>query len=84
MPTKVTVRDDGRGMCRRGNSPGLGLGMSLIGQVSDELAVQPNEGGGTELRIGFRRREPLATGQPVGRAETVSGLDETRVPAGRT
>ena len=49
----VLIADDGCGMQPRADRPGLGLGLGLIAQVSDELAVVPRAGGGTELRMRF-------------------------------
>lgn len=49
----VLVADDGCGMDPRADRPGLGLGLGLIAQVSDELAIVPRAGGGTELRMRF-------------------------------
>jgi serine/threonine-protein kinase RsbW len=53
---KVTVRDDGCGMQPRTDSPGAGLGLPLIAQVSDSFSLTAPPGGGTELCMTF----PLA------------------------
>jgi hypothetical protein len=37
----------------RTNRPGLGLGLGLISQVTDELAIVPRASGGTEVRMRF-------------------------------
>jgi serine/threonine-protein kinase RsbW len=50
----VTVGDDGRGLVPRLDSPGLGLGLPLIGQTADTFDVQHAPSGGTELRMSFR------------------------------
>ena len=47
----VLIADDGCGLEPRADRPGLGLG--LIAQVSDELAVVPRATGGTEVRMRF-------------------------------
>lgn len=47
----VTVRDFGRGMRPRPDSPGLGLGLPLIAQLTDQLDVRSN--GCTALRMRF-------------------------------
>ena len=52
---EVTVADDGRGMVPRIDSPGLGLGLPLIAQTTDTFDVHQSEGGGTEMRMSFRR-----------------------------
>jgi serine/threonine-protein kinase RsbW/stage II sporulation protein AB (anti-sigma F factor) len=50
----VVVRDYGCGMRPNPESPGLGLGLAVIGRVAAELNVErPNEGGGTRLRMCF-------------------------------
>jgi serine/threonine-protein kinase RsbW len=51
----VVVRDDGIGMSPRGDSPGLGFGLSLIDRVADETEHRRStEGGGFELWMRFR------------------------------
>src|SRR6187455_2974313 len=46
----VVVRDYGCGMSPHPNSPGLGLGLSVIGRLATELAIErPDQGGGTRL-----------------------------------
>jgi serine/threonine-protein kinase RsbW/stage II sporulation protein AB (anti-sigma F factor) len=50
----VVVRDYGVGMSPHPNSPGLGLGLSVIGRLTSELNIErPDEGGGTRLRMSF-------------------------------
>lgn len=49
----VLVGDDGVGLEARADRPGLGLGLALISQVSDEMAIAPRAGGGTEVRMRF-------------------------------
>jgi anti-sigma regulatory factor (Ser/Thr protein kinase) len=49
----VLVADDGSGLRPRVDSPGLGLGLSLIAQLCDGLAVVKRANGGTELRMRF-------------------------------
>lgn len=43
----VTVADDGTGMIPGAESPGLGVGLSLISQVSNDVRVQSSERGTT-------------------------------------
>jgi serine/threonine-protein kinase RsbW len=45
----VVVADDGRGMQPRPDSPGLGMGLPLIGQLAASLDIRVPVGGGTEL-----------------------------------
>lgn len=52
---EVIVRDDGIGMSRRSDSPGLGLGLALIQSVADQVEHRsPREGEGFELWMCFR------------------------------
>jgi anti-sigma regulatory factor (Ser/Thr protein kinase) len=51
----VVVRDYGCGMQPNPDSPGLGLGLSVIGAVAKEMNIErPDKGGGTRIRIHFR------------------------------
>ncbi|HEY3019435.1 MAG TPA: anti-sigma factor antagonist [Solirubrobacteraceae bacterium] len=49
----VKVCDKGRGMKPRPDSPGLGLGLPLIAQMTDGFEVHEAEAGGTEVRMRF-------------------------------
>ncbi len=49
----VLVADDGCGLAPRSGRPGLGLGLCLIAQLSDRMAIVPRAGGGTEVRMRF-------------------------------
>lgn len=49
----VTVEDDGRGMMPRIDSPGLGMGMPIIGQISSVYEVHTAISGGTTLSMRF-------------------------------
>ena len=49
----VVVADQGRGMLPRTDSPGLGLGLPLIAQMTQSLEVHDRQGGGTEIRMAF-------------------------------
>lgn len=49
----VTVRDDGCGMAPRPDSPGMGLGLSLMANESDRFEVRSVDGGGTEVLMSF-------------------------------
>ncbi len=49
----VKVCDEGRGMKPRPDSPGLGLGLPLIAQMTDGFEVHEAETGGTEVRMRF-------------------------------
>jgi len=50
----VVVGDDGTGMAPRADSPGLGLGLSLMAGVCDELEVeQRDDGTRVHMRFAF-------------------------------
>jgi serine/threonine-protein kinase RsbW/stage II sporulation protein AB (anti-sigma F factor) len=52
---EAVVRDDGAGMSSRSDSPGLGLGLGLIGSVADAVEQRvPADGVGFELWMCFR------------------------------
>ena len=53
----VTVRDQGRGLEPRLDSPGLGLGLPLIAQLSVSSEIVSPEPGGTEIIMRFDVRE---------------------------
>jgi len=56
---RVTVSDDGLGMTPRVDSPGLGLGLSLIASAADDFSVDRDGGGlGTRLCMLFRLDQP--------------------------
>jgi anti-sigma regulatory factor (Ser/Thr protein kinase) len=49
----VVVSDEGSGMVPRPDSPGLGLGLSLIAQLAKRVEVGVNAPTGTALRMTF-------------------------------
>jgi serine/threonine-protein kinase RsbW len=49
----VDVRDDGLGMAPRHDSPGPGLGLMIIANVTDDHAFVPTADGGTWLSMRF-------------------------------
>ncbi len=49
----VLVADDGCGLTPRVDRPGLGLGLGLMAQLSDELEIVTRAAGGTEVRMRF-------------------------------
>ena len=49
----VAVRDDGCGLAPRPDSPGMGLGLSLMASEADRFEARTVEGGGTEVQMGF-------------------------------
>ncbi|MHB1537260.1 MAG: ATP-binding protein [Solirubrobacteraceae bacterium] len=58
----IFVRDRGRGIAPRPDSPGLGLGLPLIASLADDVKLGRDERGHTEVQMGFsiRERDELA------------------------
>ena len=51
---RISVCDQGQGMTPRPDSPGLGLGLPLIANLSDRLEIHDGPNGvGTELEMAF-------------------------------
>jgi anti-sigma regulatory factor (Ser/Thr protein kinase) len=75
----VLIADDGCGMEPRADCPGLGLGLGLISQVSDELAIVPRASGGTEVRMRFK----IGTEEPTRERAAASDKRESRPGARR-
>jgi serine/threonine-protein kinase RsbW len=50
---EVAVTDSGDGMTPRPDSPGLGLGLPLIAEVTQSFEVQARQGAGTRLVMRF-------------------------------
>ena len=51
---QVIVSDDGIGMAPRLDSPGLGLGLAIIGRVCDQLIIENRDGeAGARVRMSF-------------------------------
>jgi anti-sigma regulatory factor (Ser/Thr protein kinase) len=71
-----SVRDDGRGLTPRMDSPGLGLGIPMLGRLCAHFDVGPGPGGtGTEVRMVFDAPHLRAGVEPGlrGRLEQVLG-----------
>lgn len=49
----VVVRDRGKGIAPRPDSPGLGLGLPLIASLADTVQLGRDDSGHTEVRMGF-------------------------------
>ena len=49
----VVIRDHGRGMTPRPDSPGLGLGLPLMTRLADAVQISTHPDGGTEVRMTF-------------------------------
>ena len=64
----VVVRDHGRGMTPRADSPGLGVGLPLIASLAETLELTNGADGGTEVRMTFATSEAeRATADAPGR-----------------
>jgi serine/threonine-protein kinase RsbW len=50
----VIIRDNGRGIVPRPDSPGLGLGLPLIATLAETLELGKDRGDHTEVRMTFR------------------------------
>ena len=53
----VIIRDNGRGIVPRPDSPGLGLGLPLIATLAETLELGKDNGDNTEVRMTFRLDE---------------------------
>jgi len=49
----IVVRDEGKGISPRPDSPGLGLGLPLIASLADSVQLGHDGAGKTEVRMGF-------------------------------
>ena len=49
----LSVADDGSGMAPRHDSPGLGLGLPLVGRVAERVDITAQDGGGTRVSMSF-------------------------------
>ncbi len=49
----LSVADSGAGMAPRHDSPGLGLGLPLVGRVAERVDITPQAGGGTLVSMSF-------------------------------
>ena len=56
----IVVRDEGRGMLPRPDSPGLGLGLPLIATLAESLELARGVDDATEVRMTFRLEGGLA------------------------
>ncbi|MEA2279924.1 MAG: serine/threonine-protein kinase RsbW [Solirubrobacteraceae bacterium] len=78
----IVVSDDGRGMQPRSDSPGLGLGLPLIGQLATTVDLRQSAGGGAELCVtfaapGVRGLAPGAARESVGAAKLLTDVSRT-------
>jgi serine/threonine-protein kinase RsbW len=48
---RIVITDDGSGLNPRSDSPGVGLGLALIAQLSNDLVIGDAPGGGTVVQM---------------------------------
>lgn len=58
---EIVVRDHGRGMMPRADSPGLGVGLPLMASLAETLELTNRTDGGTEVRMSFSTGDPDAS-----------------------
>jgi anti-sigma regulatory factor (Ser/Thr protein kinase) len=68
----ILISDDGCGLRPSADRPGLGLGLGLISEVSDDFAVLSRATGGTEVRIRFNLMTDEATAEEPGPPEPIA------------
>jgi anti-sigma regulatory factor (Ser/Thr protein kinase) len=56
----LSVADRGGGMAPRHDSPGLGLGLPLVGRIAQRVDISSPIGGGTLVSMCFMLSEPAA------------------------
>lgn len=61
---KLSVADRGRGMAPRHDSPGLGLGLPLVGRLAHQVDIVAPPDGGTRITMCFSLRSGTAGDQP--------------------
>jgi serine/threonine-protein kinase RsbW len=54
----LSVADQGRGMAPRHDSPGLGLGLPLVGRIAKKVDITAEVGGGTLVSMCFSLEAP--------------------------
>jgi serine/threonine-protein kinase RsbW len=54
----VVVRDEGKGIAARTDSPGLGLGLPLIASLAERVELGHDEQARTEVRMTFSLSDP--------------------------
>jgi serine/threonine-protein kinase RsbW len=56
----LSVADHGGGMAPRTDSPGLGLGLPLVGRIAKRVDISTSAGGGTRVSMCFTLDEPAS------------------------
>ena len=75
----ILISDDGCGLRPRADRPGLGLGLRLISEVSDDFAIVSRATGGTEVRIRFNLVTAEGRAPEAEHAERLGGSTGRRV-----
>lgn len=78
----ILIADDGVGLRPEAGRPGLGLGLGLISQVSDDFAIVSRASGGTEVRVRFNLINGAATEPPA--APATRGRSQSAAERGRS
>jgi serine/threonine-protein kinase RsbW len=76
----ILISDDGCGLQPRADRPGLGLGLGLISQVSDDFAIVSRASGGTEVRMRFNVASTTGSHSRAPFGERRSDTGETQHP----
>ena len=71
----VLVRDWGRGIGPRSDSPGLGLGLSLIAALTDSVELAHGEVEHTEVRMTFSLSDPVPSSDTLRSTDTLPDAD---------
>jgi serine/threonine-protein kinase RsbW len=69
----ILISDDGCGLKPRAERPGLGLGLGLISEMSDDFAIVTRATGGTEVRVRFNLVSAQAPAKARAYGERVGG-----------
>ncbi|MGZ4178449.1 MAG: ATP-binding protein [Solirubrobacteraceae bacterium] len=71
----ILISDDGCGLRPRADRSGLGLGLGLISEVSDDFAILSRGTGGTEVRLRFNLvHTDAAVPEPASAVRVGSGV----------
>lgn len=80
----VLVRDWGRGIGPRPDSPGLGLGLSLIAALAEQVQLGHDEQEHTEVRMTFALNEAVPPNGAVSSSNTLAGTPTGAQAGGQT
>ena len=61
---RLSVADQGHGMAPRHDSPGLGLGLPLVGRLAQQVDIVAPAGGGTRITMCFSLGGGTASDRP--------------------